>query len=55
MCLTAKSGCHVKQTTLVYHCCGTGAVLVEVDRCVTSVATDFQQLTARRKENLEGI
>lgn len=32
----------------VYHCCQTGAVLVEVDRCVTSVATDctdHQQLT----------
>ena len=39
----------------VYRRCETGAVLVEVDRCVTSAAIDFKQLTAWRKEHLEGI
>lgn len=29
--------------------------LVVVDRCVTSVATDFKQPSSSRKENLEGI
>lgn len=34
----------------VYHCCEAGAVLVEVDRCVTSAAAAFKQLTARMRE-----
>lgn len=53
---TAKRGCHVKaDRSGIYHCCETGAVLVEMDRCVTSGAADFKQSTAHRKENLEGI